>query len=286
MKKIFFILLITIYIANGEILIVTDKREFPEEFRKKFISFFKKKKIIISSSNNVSSIIDFVPSLIFTFEKKFLTDFPKNFENVPCVLFYIEDPLIPLNVNMTGIFYTPPASIIFSFLNSIGFVNKSAVVIIPEGKSDFSYVEEAKRISKNFNILLKVLEIKPGVLSEAIPELKKCDMIWIFPNEITLNPAFIKYIIRFSLEEKKIIIGYSRLLCEQGFVFSIEVNEDKYKNKIYELVKKIGEGKNPLTIPIQYPDDFDYYYNVRIGRLLGINPDFSKFYKEIKYIEK
>ena len=286
MKKIFFILLIAIYISNGEILVITDKRELHQEVIKKFTSFLKKEKIIISSSNNVSSIIDFVPSLIFTFEKKFLVDFPKNFEDVPLVLFYIEDPLIPLSTNMTGIFYIPPASIIFSFLNSIGFVNKNVIVIIPEGKSNFSYVEEAKRISTNFNIFLKVLEIKPGGLSEALPELKKCDVIWIFPNEITLNPAFIKYMIRFSLEEKKIIIGYSRSLCEQGFIFSIEVNEDKYKNKIYEFVKKIGEGKNPLTIPIQYPNDFDYYYNVRIGRLLRINPDFSKFYKEIKYIEK
>ncbi len=285
MKKIFIILLIAVYIAKGDILIITDKRELYSDVIKKFASFLKKERIIISSSNT-STISDFVPSIIFTFEKKFLIDFPKNFENVPVVLFYVEDPLIPLNMNMTGIFYIPPASVIFSFLNSIGLVNKNVIVIIPEGKRSFSYVEEAERISKNFNIFLKVLEIKPGGLLEVVPELKKCDIIWIFPNEITLTSAFIKYILRFSLEEKKIIIGYSRSLCEQGFTFGVEVNEDKYKDKVYELVKKIGDGKNPLTIPLQYPDNFNYYYNVRIGKLLGINPDFSKFYKEIKYIEK
>lgn len=284
-KKIFISLLIIIYTINGEILIITDKRELYQDIIKKFSSFFKKERIIISPSN-VSSIGDFAPTLIFTFEKKFLNNLPPNFENVPIILFYIEEPLIPLRLNMTGIFYTPPASIIFSFLNSIGFTNKSVATIIPEGKSNFSYIEEAERISKNFNIFLKVLQIKLGGITEVIPELKKCDVIWFFPNEITLNSTFIKYMLRFSLEEKKVIIGYSRLLCEQGFVFSIEVNEDKYKEKIYELVKKIGEGRNPLAIPIQYPENFNYYYNVRIGKLLGINPDFSKFYKEIKYIEK
>lgn len=285
MKKVLSVLLITVYLINGEVLIITDKRELYQDIIKKFTSFLKNERIIISASN-ISSAGDFTPSLIFTFEKKFLIDFPKNFENVPVVLFYIEEPLIPLTLNMTGIFYTPPASVVFSFLSSIGFTNKKVIAIIPEGKSNFSYIEEAERISKNFNIFLKVLEIKPGGIPEVLTELRKCDVIWVFPNEITSIPAFIKYMIRFSLEEKKILMGYSRSLCEQGFVFSIEVNEDKYKDKVYEFVRKIGEGKNPLTIPIQYPDNFNYYYNVRIGKLLGINPNFSKFYKEIKYIEK
>lgn len=285
MKKVLSVLLITAYLINGEVLIITDKRELYQDIIKKFTSFLKNERIIISTSN-ISSASDFTPSLIFTFEKKFLIDFPKNFENVPVVLFYIEEPLIPLTLNMTGIFYTPPASVVFSFLSSIGFTNKKVIAIIPEGKSNFSYIEEAERISKNFNILLKVSEIKPGGIPEVLTELRKSDVIWVFPNEITSNPAFIKYMIRFSLEEKKILMGYSRSLCEQGFVFSIEVNEDKYKDKVYEFVRKIGEGKNPLTIPIQYPDNFNYYYNVRIGKLLGINPNFSKFYKEIKYIEK
>jgi hypothetical protein len=283
MRKIFLIFLICN--LNSEILMVTDKRELNEDIIKKIGGFFKNERIIISPSNYAHEI-DFKPLLIFVFEKKFLINFPERFKDVPCILLYIEDPLIPLSLNITGIFYTVPPWVVFSFLNAIGFKNKKIITIIPEGKIDFSYVEEAKRISSNFNIILNILETKIGNISGISEEIKKGDIIWIFPNEITLNPVFIKYIIRFSLEEKKIIIGYSKDLVEQGFVFSIEVEENKYKDKIYDFVKKISEGKNPLAIPIQYPDNFNYYYNSKIGKLLGLNVDFSKFYKEIKYIEK
>jgi hypothetical protein len=283
MRKIFLIFLICN--LNSEILMVTDKRELNQDIIKKIGSFFKNERIIISPSNYAHEI-DFKPLLIFVFEKKFLINFPERFKDVPCILIYIEDPLIPLSLNITGIFYTVPPWVVFSFLNAIGFKNKKIITIIPEGKIDFSYVEEAKRISSNFNIILNILETKIGNISGISEEIKKGDIIWIFPNEITLNPVFIKYIIRFSLEEKKIIIGYSKDLVEQGFVFSIEVEENKYKDKIYDFVKKISEGKNPLAIPIQYPDNFNYYYNSKIGKLLGLNVDFSKFYKEIKYIEK
>jgi hypothetical protein len=283
MRKIFLIFLICN--LNSEILMVTDKRELNQDIIKKIGSFFKNERIIISPSNYAHEI-DFKPLLIFVFEKKFLINFPERFKDVPCILIYIEDPLIPLSLNITGIFYTVPPWVVFSFLNAIGFKNKKIITIIPEGKIDFSYVEEAKRISSNFSIILNILETKIGNISGISEEIKKGDIIWIFPNEITLNPVFIKYIIRFSLEEKKIIIGYSKDLVEQGFVFSIEVEENKYKDKIYDFVKKISEGKNPLAIPIQYPDNFNYYYNSKIGKLLGLNVDFSKFYKEIKYIEK
>ena len=283
MRRIFLIFLICN--LNSEILMITDKRELNQEIIKKIGSFFKNEKIIISPSNYAHEI-DFKPFLIFVFEKKFLINFPERFKDIPCILLYIEDPLIPLTLNTTGIFYTLPPSVVFSFLNAIGFKNKKIITIVPEGKSDFSYVEEAKRISSNFNIILNVLETKIGNISGISEELKKGDIIWVFPNEITTNPVFIKYIIRFSLEEKKIMIGYSEGLVEQGFVFSIEVEENKYKDKIYDFVKKISEGKNPLAIPIQYPDNFNYYYNSKIGKLFGLNVDFSKFYKEIKYIEK
>jgi len=283
MRRIFLIFLICN--LNSEILMITDKRELNQEIIKKIGSFFKNEKIIISPSNYAHEI-DFKPFLIFVFEKKFLINFPERFKDIPCILLYIEDPLIPLTLNTTGIFYTLPPSVVFSFLNAIGFKNKKIITIVPEGKSDFSYVEEAKRLSSNFNIILNVLETKIGNISGISEELKKGDIIWVFPNEITTNPVFIKYIIRFSLEEKKIMIGYSKGLAEQGFVFSIEVEENKYKDKIYDFVKKISEGKNPLAIPIQYPDNFNYYYNSKIGKLFGLNVDFSKFYKEIKYIEK
>jgi len=283
MRRIFLIFLICN--LNSEILMITDKRELNQEIIKKIGSFFKNEKIIISPSNYAHEI-DFKPFLIFVFEKKFLINFPERFKDIPCILLYIEDPLIPLTLNTTGIFYTIPPSVVFSFLNAIGFKNKKIITIVPEGKSDFSYVEEAKRSSSNFNIILNVLETKIGNISGISEELKKGDIIWLFPNEITTNPVFIKYIIRFSLEEKKIMIGYSEGLAEQGFVFSIEVEENKYKDKIYDFVKKISEGKNPLAIPIQYPDNFNYYYNSKIGKLFGLNVDFSKFYKEIKYIEK
>lgn len=280
------LLLITLSLLKTDILIVMRDRSSYPDFLKKISSLFKKEKIIIYTSDKLEGI-NFKPRLIFCTEKKVLDNFPEEFLNIPTILFYIQNPLIEVKTNMTGIWQVPPPSIIFSFLNSIGFSGKKVLTIIPGGKKNTSYLQHAERVSQNFSISLNIIEIKKGIVAEEIKEeLKDADLIWIFPNEITTNPAFFRYILRLSLDEKKPILGYSKSIVQQGCLFGIEVEEKSYEKSVDEFLKKIEKGRNPLALPFQYPDEFNYYYNLRMAEVLNLKVDFSRFYGEIKYIRR
>lgn len=285
MKKILLLFILLISIIKGDILIIMNNKDAYSSVIKRFSSLFKNEKMVIAPVNRFQQI-NLNPRIVFCFEQDAINKFPDNFSNIPVVLFYIKDPLMALGLNMTGILYVPPPSVFFSMINSIGLSGKKVVTIIPEGGTNTSYIESAIRVAKIFNIDLEIIEAKPGGIFEVSEDIKKGELIWIFPNEITLSPGFLRYIVRFSLNEKKPLIGYSRSMVEQGFILAVEVDESAYKDKMGKFLKSIREGRNPLTIPLQYPDDFNYYYNPKVARLLNFKIDFSKFYKEVKRITK
>jgi len=277
--------ILSISIIKGDILIIMNNKDSYSSVIKKFSSLFKDEKMVIAPVNKFQQI-GLNPRIVFCFEQDAIGKFPDNFSNIPVVLFYIKDPLMDLGLNMTGILYVPPPSVFFSMMNSSGLSGKKVVTIIPEGGTSTSYIENAIRVSKNFNIDLEIIEVKAGDIFKVSEDIKKGELIWIFPNKITLNPGFLRYIIRFSLNEKKPLIGYSRSMVEQGFILAVEVDENAYKDKMDKFLKSIQGGRNPLTIPLQYPDDFNYYYNSKVARLLNFEVDFSRFYKEVEYITK
>lgn len=285
MRYKFGILLITSFLLNADILfIMRDKNDYPV-LTKKISSLFKNEKISISTPDGLQEI-NIEPTLIFCTEEKIINNFPEKFLNIPTILFYIKDPLVNIKMNMTGIWYVVPPSTIFSFLNSIGFSGKKVITIVPEGEEKNSYLEHAERVSESFSISLEVIEIKKGGIEEIKEKIKEADLIWIFPNKITTNPAFFKYLLRLTIEQKKPVLGYSQSAVEQGCVFGIEVSDKNYEKQIDEFLKKVKERKNPSTLPLQYPDEFNYYYNPRMAQTLDLKFDFSRFYGEIKYIRK
>ncbi len=197
---------------------------------KKFSSLFKNEKMVVAPVNRFQQV-NLTPRIVFCFEQDAIGKFPDNFSNIPVVLFYIKDPLMSMGLNMTGVLYTPPPSIFFSMMNSIGLSGRKVVTIIPEGSTSTSYIENAIRVAKNFNIHLEIIEVKTGGILEVSEDMEKGELVWIFPNEITINPGFLRYIIRFSLNKKRPLIGYSRSMVEQGFVLAVEVDENAYEDK-------------------------------------------------------
>ncbi|MEO0303438.1 MAG: ABC transporter substrate binding protein, partial [candidate division WOR-3 bacterium] len=161
---------------------------------------------------------------------------------------------------------------LFTIISSSMKWVKRVGVIFPYEYSESNYVEELKRISKTFNIDIKIVFVQGKQVKKAFSELSGIDLFLLLPCEFTLDENSARYFIEEFTNLKIPVFGFEKKHAVMGALMSYDI-EKNYLIEFLNIIKLVSEGKDPSTIPVKYPQNYEIYIKKKTKDILKLEVD-------------
>ena len=149
---------------------------------------------------------------------------------------------------------------------------KRVGVIFPYEYSESNYIEELRRTSKTFNIDLKIVFVQGKQIKKAFSELTGIDLFLLLPCEFTLDENSARYFIEEFTNLKIPVFGFEKKHAIMGALISYDI-EKNYLIDFLNIVKLVSEGRDPSTIPVKYPQNYEIYIKKKTKEILKLEID-------------
>ncbi|MEO0289788.1 MAG: ABC transporter substrate binding protein [candidate division WOR-3 bacterium] len=252
----------------GEILIIDGIGD--ENINNKIKEVSKDKLVFIKPEDFKNSIDGY--KLIILLGDRALEFYKKNNWDKPCVVGYVKNPIYEIPITGTGLRYGLPHTLLFTIISSSMKWVKRVGVIFPYEYSESNYVEELKRTSKTFNIDIKIVFVQGKQVKKAFSELSGIDLFLLLPCEFTLDENSARYFIEEFTNLKIPVFGFEKKHAVMGALMSYDI-EKNYLIEFLNIIKLVSEGKDPSTIPVKYPQNYEIYIKKKTKDILKLEVD-------------
>ncbi len=271
MRKIILRLFCLVFIGGkiwAEILVIDGIGD--ENINNKIKEISKDKLIFIKPEDFKNGIEAY--KLIILLGEKALEFYKKNNWDKPCVVGYVKNPIYEIPITGTGLRYGLPPTLLFTIISSSMKWAKRVGVILPYEYSESNYVDELRRTSKNFNIDLKIVFVQGKQVKKAFSELSGIDLFLLLPCEFTLDENSARYFIEELVNLKIPVFGFEKNHTIMGALISYDI-ERNYSIEFFEILKLASQGRDPSTIPVKYPQNYDIYIKKKTRDILKLEID-------------
>jgi putative ABC transport system substrate-binding protein len=148
--------------------------------------------------------------------------------------------------------------------------------------------EDVKAMQKASNkIGFKLVIGKAENSTEYIKSLKsiknKIDILILSPGRALMSPAVLEYLFLTAMENKVMVVAFSRKYVAMGALISIEPDLLDVGKKAYQLAEKI-KGRKKITKSSLYASKIRVTVNINVARILNFEPD-TKFTRDAYIIK-
>lgn len=133
-----------------------------------------------------------------------------------------------------------------------------------------SFAAEAVKDGQELNISVKSFKINTDVdvVQTLKSSIKTVDALWLIPDTIVCTKDSLPYILKYSLEKKKPVIGFADYLAKAGALFSYLNDYEDSGRQAADLAVKIL-AKEPLKeLAVRKSRKIKYVLNLKIANFL------------------
>ncbi|NVM04775.1 MAG: ABC transporter substrate-binding protein [Candidatus Helarchaeota archaeon] len=237
----------------------------------------------VSIAKLVNDIRNNNPDLILAIGSRALYKINTYIKDIPIVFSMVLNPntnnskntRLTNNGNITGVTLSIPVRKQFAIFKEI-LPNLITIGVIYSPEENGKLVEEAKSALKQLNIDLIAADVKgerevPKTLNYLINVV---DAIWIIVDNAVNSVESMRNIILESVRNDIPVMGPSEKYVKAGATFAVSADYESIGMQSGEMAIKILNGKQPSSLPIEYPQDFVIYINEKITNWIGLKiPD-------------
>lgn len=135
------------------------------------------------------------------------------------------------------------------------------------------FAEEAVKAGKELSLVIRTFKLNTDV--EVVQTLKSSietiDALWLIPDTVVCTKDSMVYILKYSLEKKKAVIGFAEYLSKAGALFSCINDYEDNGRQAAELAIRIFNNESGKVLSVRKPKKINYVINLRIAQMIGRN---------------